>query len=164
MYILYLTYIGCITHGCSMTTIHEHRIFGVSEARTSLKTILDTSDRGGLSVVKRGDSSASVVNTDRFRSFLVANMPAKVQVVNEDGAWAMFIPGLPLAAEGTTLEDAILDMIDALREYAEDWEDHLRTAPNHEGNWALVQIIDASNDDELTEWLTGSQQLSGSKR
>lgn len=141
-----------------MTTIHERRTFGVQAARTSLKSILDTSDRGGLSVVTRRGSSASVVNTDRLRQFLVRNTPAKAQVVNEDGAWAMFIPGLPLAAEGTTIEEATLDMIHALRDYAEDWEDHLRTAPNHEGNWALVQIIDASTDDELAEWLTGSKQ------
>jgi hypothetical protein len=120
------------------TPTHERRTFGFADARRSFKTILDTSDRGGLSVITRAGSSASVVNTDRLRAFLVRNTPAKVQVVNEDGAWAMFIPGLPLAAEGRTLEEATLDLIDALREYAEDWEDHLRTAPNHEENWALV--------------------------
>lgn len=98
-----------------------------------------------------------MVNTDRLRAFLVRNTPAKVQVVNEDGAWAMFIPGLPLAAEGRTLEEATLDLIDALRDYAEDWEDHLRTAPNHEENWALVQIVEASTDEQLAEWLTGSK-------
>ncbi|MDI3195826.1 hypothetical protein QK285_15600 [Pseudarthrobacter sp. AL20] len=65
------------------------------------------------------------MNTGLFREFLVKTVPAKGQVVNEDGAWAMFLPGLPLAAEGTTLEEATLDLIDALREYAEDWEDHL---------------------------------------
>jgi predicted RNase H-like HicB family nuclease len=120
------------------TPTHERRTFGFADARRSFKTILDKSDRGGLSVVTRAGSSASVVNTDRLRAFLVRNTPAKVQVVNEDGAWAMFIPGLPLAAEGRTLEEATLDLIDALRDYAEDWEDHLRTAPNHEENWALV--------------------------
>lgn len=81
-----------------------------------------------------------------------------MQVVNEDGAWAMFLTGLPLAAEGTTLKDATLDLIDALREYAKDWEDHLRTAPNHRGNWALVQLIDSSTDEELDDWLTGSKK------
>lgn len=139
------------------TPAHERRTFGFADARRSFKTILDTSDRGGLSVVTRAGSSASVVNTDRLRAFLVRNTPAKVQVVNEDGAWAMFIPGLPLAAEGRTLEEATLDLIDALRDYAEDWEDHLRTAPNHEENWALVQIVEASTDEQLAEWLTGSK-------
>jgi predicted RNase H-like HicB family nuclease len=143
---------------CMSTPTHERRTFGFAGARKSFKTILDTSDRGGLSIIERGESSASVVNTGLFREFLVKTVPAKVQVVNEDGAWAMFLPGLPLAAEGTTLEEATLDLIEALREYAEDWEDHLRTAPNHRGNWALVQIIDSSTDEELDAWLTGSKK------
>lgn len=159
MYFLFLTYMMYINIIVCMTTpTHERRTYGFADARRSFKTILDTSDRGGLSLVTRAGSSASVVNTDRLRAFLVRNTPAKVQVVNEDGAWAMFIPGLPLAAEGRTLEEATLDLIDALRDYAEDWEDHLRTAPNHEENWALVQIVDASTDEQLAEWLTGSKQ------
>jgi predicted RNase H-like HicB family nuclease len=110
-----------------------------------------------LSIIERGESSASVVNTGLFREFLINTVPARVRVVNEDGAWAMFLPGLPLAAEGTTLEEATLDLIEALREYAEDWEDHLHTAPNHRGNWALVQLIDSSTNEELDAWLTGSR-------
>lgn len=140
------------------TPTHERRTFGFAGARKSFKTILDTSDRGGLSIIERGESSASVVNTSLFKEFLVNNLAAKAQVVNEDGAWAMFLPGLPLAAEGTTLEEATIDLIDALREYAEDWEDHLRMASNHRGNWALVQLIDSSTDEELAAWLTGSKK------
>jgi hypothetical protein len=69
----------------------------------------------------------------------------------------MFMPGLPIAAEGVTLNEATADLIEALREYAEDWEDHLQAAPNHAGNWALVQIIDASTDEQLAQWLTESR-------
>lgn len=137
---------------------HERRAFGFAEARRSLKSILDTSDRGGLSIVQRGDSSASVVNTGKLLDYLVRNTPANVQVVNEDGAWAMFMPGLPFAAEGRTLAAATEDLIDALRDYAEDWEDHLQAAPNHQGNWALVQIVDSATDEQLSEWLTGSKR------
>lgn len=140
------------------TPTHERRPFGFADARKSFKTILDTSDRGGLSIIQRGESSASVVNTGLFREFLVKTVPAKAQVVNEDGAWAIFLPGLPLAAEGATLEEATLDLVDALRDYAEDWEDHLRAAPNHRDNWALVQLIDSSTDEELVAWLTGSKR------
>ncbi len=41
----------------------------------------------------------------------------------------MFIPGPPLAADGDTLDDAIVDMIEALREYAHDWQGRLLNAP-----------------------------------
>lgn len=40
------------------------------------------------------------------------------QVIPEAGGWSVFIPGLPVAATGTSFDDAIDEMIDALREYA----------------------------------------------
>ncbi|WP_218189266.1 hypothetical protein [Tersicoccus phoenicis] len=45
-------------------------------------------------------------------------------------------------------------MVLALRDYAEAWIDRLRTAPNHEQNWGLVQLITLSSDDQLASWLT----------
>lgn len=65
-------------------------------------------------------------------------MPSRAKVVAEAGGWSVFIPGLPLAADGGTLDDAIADMIEALREYAEDWQDRLLNAPNHRDNWMLM--------------------------
>ncbi len=67
----------------------------------------------------------------------------------------MFIPGLPLPAHGDTLDDALTDMIEALREYAHDWQDRLLNAPNHRDNWGLVQLVELSSDDELRIWLQG---------
>ena len=55
-----------------------------------------------------------------------------------------------------TFEEAITEMASALREYAEDWQDHLLHAPNHRANWGLVQLITLSSDEQLREWLTGS--------
>lgn len=46
-------------------------------------------------------------------------------------------------------------MVDALREYAEDWQDRLLDAPDHGENWGLVQLISLSDDDQLREWLVG---------
>ena len=44
-------------------------------------------------------------------------------------------------------------MVDALREYSNDWQDHLLDAPNHRENWGLVQLIALSDDDQLRAWL-----------
>ena len=49
-------------------------------------------------------------------------------------------------------------MIDALREYAEDWQERLLDAPNHRNNWGLVQLICLSTDDQLREWLVGADR------
>ncbi|MGA7416999.1 MAG: hypothetical protein WBW80_03325, partial [Acidimicrobiales bacterium] len=62
---------------------------------------------------------------------------------------------LPIAAEGDTLPDAIEDTIEALREYAEDWIDHLHRAPNHEDKSDLVQLVSQSSDEQLQGWLLG---------
>ncbi|CRK55774.1 hypothetical protein [Alloactinosynnema sp. L-07] len=67
----------------------------------------------------------------------------------------MFVPGLPVAADGASLDEAIAEMVDALREYAEDWQRHLLDAPNHRDNWGLVQLISFCDDEQLREWLVG---------
>ena len=59
------------------------------------------------------------------------------------------LPGLPIAADGETFDEALDEMVAALREYSQDWTDHLRHASNHQQNWGLVQIIDLSSDEEL---------------
>ena len=65
------------------------------------------------------------------------------------------IAGTPIAAEGDDAADAIDELIDAVRDYAADWSDRLRLAPNHEQNWGLVQLVDHSSDDELRVWMLG---------
>ncbi|MGR6924142.1 hypothetical protein ACU635_58600 [[Actinomadura] parvosata] len=65
----------------------------------------------------------------------------------------MFIPGLPIAADGPTVHEAVTELIGALREYADDWHDHLRDAPNHRENRELVRLVGLSDDDQLREWL-----------
>jgi predicted RNase H-like HicB family nuclease len=80
------------------------------------------------------------------------------QVVHEAGGWSAFIPGLPIAADGATSEEAIDELVDAIREYAEDWHDRLRHAPNHRESWRMVQLVDLSEDDELRAWLRAAPQ------
>jgi hypothetical protein len=68
----------------------------------------------------------------------------------------VFVPRLPIAADGGTFDDAIMEMVDALRDYAMDWQERLREAPNHQENWGLVQLISLSSDEQLHEWLVGN--------
>jgi predicted RNase H-like HicB family nuclease len=100
----------------------------------------------------------ALVDGERLRSTFSALSPSKAQVVAEAGGWSVFIPGLPVAADGATFDEAITEMIDALREYAEDWQEHLLDAPNHRNNWMLVQLVSLSSDDQLRSWLVGCSQ------
>jgi prevent-host-death family protein len=127
-----------------------------TEARNKLKNLLDAAENGQVATVRRDAATAVVVDAERLRHFLASVVPSQAQVVQEAGGWSVFIPGLPVAADGGTFEEAITEMADALREYAEDWQDHLRHALNHRENWGLVQLISLSSDEQLREWLVGS--------
>lgn len=126
-----------------------------TEARTHFKSLLDAAARGQVATVRRDSTQTAVVDVDRLRHFLTAVIPVRAQTIAEDGGWSVFLPGLPVAADGSTFDEAIDETIDALREYAEDWQERLLTAPNHRENWGLVQLIALSSDEQLRTWLVG---------
>ncbi|MEU6407218.1 prevent-host-death protein [Microbispora sp. NPDC046933] len=97
-------------------------------ASAKLKELLDAAERGRSAAVRHGVQSAVVVDGERLRRILARGCPSNAQVVAEDGGWSVFIPGLPVAADGRTFDEAIDEMIDTLREYAADWQDHLLDA------------------------------------
>ncbi|RSN65871.1 prevent-host-death protein [Amycolatopsis sp. WAC 04182] len=127
-----------------------------TEARAHLKDLLDAAEKGRVATVRRDSVQAAVVDVERLRHFLASLLPASAQVVAEGDGWSVFIPGLPVAADGATFDEALTEMVDALREYAEDWQARLLEAPNHRDNWGLVQLISLSDDDQLRDWLAGT--------
>lgn len=127
-----------------------------TEARAHLKDLLDAAERGRVATVRRDGNRTAVVDVRWLRTSLASQSPWRAHVVAEAGGWSVFIPGLPVAADGATFDEAIVEMIDALREYADDWQERLLDVPNHRNNWALVQLISLSDDDELRDWLVGA--------
>jgi hypothetical protein len=128
----------------------------MTDARAHLRELLDAAARGFPAGLRRDRAGFAVVDGTRLRQ-LLATHSQRPEVVTEADGWSVFIPGTPVAADGSTLDQAIDEMVDALREYALDWVDHLSTAPNHAKNWWLVQLVELSNDDELAEWLSAGQ-------
>ncbi|WP_213450866.1 type II toxin-antitoxin system HicB family antitoxin [Rhizomonospora bruguierae] len=126
-----------------------------TEARAHLKDLLDAAERGRVATVRRDNRMTAFVDRERLRYFLASVSPSGARVVAEAGGWSVFIPGLPVAADGATLDEALDDMIVALREYAEDWQDRLLDVPNHANSWGLVQLVTLSSDIQLREWLVG---------
>jgi prevent-host-death family protein len=126
-----------------------------SEARAHLKEVLDAAESGQLVTVRRESRQAAVLDADRLQHFLATCVPSNAQVVAEGGGWSAFIPGLPVAADGSTFDEAIDELSVALREYAQDWRDRLQHAPNHRENWGIVQLVGLSDDDQLRDWLRG---------
>jgi hypothetical protein len=91
---------------------------------------------------------------DRLRATLATLVTHEASLVAEAGGWSAVVPGLPISGSGSTLDDAVDDLLVALREYADDWNDHLSGAPNHRDSWGLVQLVDLSDDAALRVWLS----------
>lgn len=126
-------------------------------AREHLKDVLDGAESGRVVTVRRDSATAAVLSAELLRHFLASVVSPRVQVVAEADGWSAFVPGLPVAAAGPGYDAVIADVVDALREYAEDWP-RLQHAPNHKENWGLVQLVTLSDDEQLRRWITGSRQ------
>ncbi|MGH9113779.1 MAG: prevent-host-death protein [Acidimicrobiales bacterium] len=137
-----------------MAAGEQVRFESYSQARAHLKALLDAAAEGRSALIRRATTTAAVVDASRLRAALAAVAP-RAEVVAEAGGWSVFVPGVPVAADGPTFDEAVDEMIDALRDYAEDWESRLRSAPNHQQNWPLVQLIALSDDHGLRTWLVG---------
>ena len=142
-------------HGQMQTIAVDYPTF--SGARKDLKRVYDVSESGRTVTLGRDTYVAAVVNAERLRDYFSRTVAPRVQAQFEDGVWVAFMEGRPFVSEGQTLNEAVADLLQSLREYAEDWEDHLQAASNHAGNWGLVQLINLSTNDQLTEWLNSTQ-------
>jgi predicted RNase H-like HicB family nuclease len=138
-----------------MTAVHYESF---TEGRAHLRVLIDAARQGRVATMRRDNSRTAFVDGERLRHFLASVVPSHAQVVPEGGGWSVFVPGLPVAADGATFDEAIAEMIEALREYADDWQDRLQHAPNHRDNWGLVLLIGLSDDAQLEEWLVGASR------
>lgn len=133
----------------------QHRFGSYSLARRHLKDVLDSALDGRITTVRRDSEQYLVISAELQRALLAKLIPSNAQVVSEGGGWAVLIPGLPVHGDAPEFNDAVGDAVEALREYADDWNERLHTAPNHADNRGIVELIEVSNDDQLRDWLLG---------
>lgn len=123
-----------------------------SSARTHFKNVLDAAEGGRSVTVARDGQISVVVPATRLRDFFFRAVSPRVELAQEDGRVIALMLGRPFVSEGANVDEALDDLAESLREYAEDWESRLQYAPNHRDNWALVQLIKLSSDEELLDW------------
>ncbi|GAB3708226.1 type II toxin-antitoxin system HicB family antitoxin [Nocardiopsis oceani] len=111
----------------------------------------------GHSCAFHHSARAAVVDTERLRHYLSVFTPwqAEAEAVAEDGGFSVFIPGVPVAADAPTFDEAVTEMVEALREYAEGWQHRFLDTPNHRENGGLVQLVTLSSDTQLRAWILG---------
>jgi len=129
----------------------------VTAARANLKDILDAADEHLPVTVQRDGRSSAVLDAGYLLTLLVKAVPARAEVVAEADGWSVMLPGLPIVSDGPTVNAAVTEVIDALREYAEDWvtDQDLRRAVNHRGNDSVVALVHLSTDEQLRGWING---------
>ena len=142
-----------------MATVRHFKTF--TAARNNLRYVLDAAHEGVVTTVSRDNERFVVVPTDALGEQLRRLMPSSAVVVPEGGGWAALIPGVPVHGDADTFDDAIDDLVNALREYAEDWNDRLHAVPNHVQHRTLVELVEFSDDDQLREWLLSRRQSAG---
>lgn len=132
--------------------------YKVAEARDHFADVLSRADNGVPVTVRRGHNLTAFVDAERLRNTLAALVGRRPQVFHEGEEWGAYLPDIPsVSATGDTLDEVLDDLILAAREYATDWIDHLRIAPNHQGNWGFVQLVALSDDDFLRDWLSSER-------
>ena len=127
-----------------------------TDTRNRLKEVLDTADRGVPVGVERHGRRVVMMDMALLQELLTDSPRLRrPEAVAEAGGWSVFLPGTPVAADGADLDEAVGEFVVALREYAEDWIDRLRFAPNHAQHWPLVHFVSLSSDAVLIGWVRG---------
>lgn len=130
-------------------------------ARQNLRAVLDAAEAGLVTTVARDNERYVVVPAKQLRDELARLLPSGAEVLAEGGGWTVILPGLPVHGDGETFDSALDDVITALREYAEDWNERLRTAPNHAQHRPVVELVELSTDEQLRDWLVGGATAAG---
>ncbi|MGV9662886.1 prevent-host-death protein [Nocardia niigatensis] len=135
------------------------RYNSMNSARQHFAQMLTAAEEGNVAVVSRKGKDSALVEVGRLRWLLSHIIRVhEPQVVRENNNWVAYLPGLPLAVEEPDLDTAITALIEAMREYTADWQDHLHAALNHQKNVDFVQFVELSTDEQLREWLTAAEQ------
>lgn len=129
-----------------------------TETRKNLRSVLDSARAGRVTTVQRDHERFAVVDAARLRNSLMRLRPANATVVSEGGGWSAVLPGMPVHGEGQSFETAIDDLLKALREYADDWNERLLNAPNHSHHWPVVELVKLADDDQLRNWILAAEQ------
>jgi hypothetical protein len=124
-----------------------------ASARQNFKQMLDGAAAGVPVTVRRDKEVFALTQADKLRRHFAETTSPRLRLGQEDGVWIASMDHRPFVAEGRSEEEAIYNLVEDLREYAEDWAEHYEAAPRHKREWGLVQLVSLSTDSELVEWL-----------
>ncbi len=130
----------------------------ITDARAAISEIYSTAERHLVVRINReGDAPVAVIRNDNLKEALQALCPLDPQVrFSKNGTVSMWIDGLPVSSQGSSLPEAENELIGALRDYAQTWVEELKNYPNHKDRWGIANLVMLSSDSELSEFLFGN--------
>ena len=119
----------------------------MTEARRHLPALLDMARGGEWPLIgRRGRSEAVLADVAELDELLSATYRFHPEVDFAEQGVGIWLPELETHGVGAGLDDAMADLADALVDYAADWLDHLRHAPNHRPRAGYVRRIQLAGD------------------
>lgn len=131
----------------------------ITAARDSISDIYNYAERNLVVDITRGDDAPIVVlRKDSLITLLQSSCVFEPKVhFSEEGYVSMWLEGLPVSAQGVSLEVAEFELIRSLRDFSQTWMDDLREYPNHRDNWQLPALVRLTTDDQLHQLVFGNE-------
>jgi prevent-host-death family protein len=119
----------------------------MTEARAQLPTLLEKVRGGHWQIIgRRGRPEVVVAEAGEMEALLAPVFRFRPEVDIDDGEVGIYLYELDVHGVGDTLDEALNDLAEVMLEYAEDWVDQLRHAPNHAHRAGYVRRIEIAGD------------------
>ena len=119
----------------------------VTEARRQLPSLLDKTQKGQWQLIGRRNRRETILaDADEIGALLSTGYRFHPEVVMSEDDVGLWLPELNTHATAKTLDEALQELGEAMLDYAEDWENHLRHAINHRDNLGYVRRIELAGD------------------
>lgn len=123
------------------------REWQATEARANWSQFVDAAEAGEWQLISKYSRRVVAVRAQDLQALLATCYAFRPEVLVEDEGYAVWLPELDVYGQGATLEEATADLVDAARQYADEWEDGLRHAPNHRPRAGWVRRLQLAGDD-----------------
>ena len=121
----------------------------MTEARRQLPALLDKVRGGRWQLIgRRGRPEVVLAEAGEMAAMLAPVFRFHPEVDIDAGDVGVYLHELDVHGVGGTLDEALDDLAEAMLEYADDWVDHLRHAPNHAPRAGYVRRIEIAGDTE----------------
>jgi len=122
----------------------------ITDARSAITDIYDAASRNlVVDIARADDPPVAVLRKDALVPLLVEKCSFDPKAhVSDDGKVSLWLDGLPISAQGNSWDEAEVELIHSLRDFAEIWMEDLSEYKNHRDNWVLPALVRLVPEDE----------------